>query len=124
MYSKQWEPATSKENLYDKPSLPKAYTLAIDQSIKKALKQVDFKRRRSVNGSVSGGQSSARSDMIFHKCDKRVHIKKDCRSKVNGSDGKSPKKSRKDLSELVSKKHVVSDTNYLATATMNCKHKH
>ena len=46
--SKQWEPATSKEKSQDQPSLPKAYTVYIEQSINKALKQVDFKSRRSV----------------------------------------------------------------------------
>ena len=45
--SKQWETATSKENSQDQPSLPKVYTVAIEQSIKKALKQVDFKSRSS-----------------------------------------------------------------------------
>ena len=41
--SKWWEPATSKEKSQDQPSLPKAYTVAIEQSINKALKQVDFR---------------------------------------------------------------------------------
>ena len=40
--SKRWEPTTSKEKSQDKPSLPKSYTVAIEQSINKALKQVDF----------------------------------------------------------------------------------
>ena len=42
--SKRWEPPTSKEKSQDQPSLPKAYTVAIEQYINKALKQVDFKR--------------------------------------------------------------------------------
>ena len=33
--SKRWEPATSKEKSQDQPSLPKAYTVAIEQSINK-----------------------------------------------------------------------------------------
>ena len=52
--SKWWELATSKETFQDQTSLPKAYTLAIEQSINKALKQIDFKSRRSGNGSGSG----------------------------------------------------------------------
>ena len=36
--SKWWEPATSKEKYQDQPSLPKAYTVAIEQSINKSLK--------------------------------------------------------------------------------------
>ena len=38
--SKEWEPDNSKENSQDQPLLPKAYTVAIEQSINKALKQV------------------------------------------------------------------------------------
>ena len=43
MDSKKWEPTPSKEKSPDQPSLPKVYTVAIEQSINKALKQVDFK---------------------------------------------------------------------------------
>ena len=67
--------------------------MAIEQSINKALKQVGFKSRRSGNDSGSGKGSSARSDITFHKCGKKVHIHKYCRSKVNGSSGNSSKKS-------------------------------
>ena len=41
--SKRWEPDTSKENSQDQPSIPKAYTVVIEQSINKALNQVDLK---------------------------------------------------------------------------------
>ena len=72
--SKRWEPATSKEKSQDQPSLPKAYTMAIEQSINKASKQVDFKSRRSGNGSGSGKESFARSDGKCHKCGKNDQI--------------------------------------------------
>ena len=39
----RWEPATRKEKSQDQPSLLKAYTVAIEQSINKGLKQVDSK---------------------------------------------------------------------------------
>ena len=97
MDSKRWEPATSKENSQDQPSLTKAYTVAIEKSINKALKQVDFKIRRSVNSSGSGRGSSARSDITCHKCGKKGQIKKDCRSTVNGSSGNTPKNSINEL---------------------------
>ena len=84
MDSKRWEPATSKEKSQDQPSLPNAYTVAIEQSINKALKQVNFKIRHSVNGSGPGRGSSARSDITCHKCGKKGHIQKDFRSKGNG----------------------------------------
>ena len=93
MDSKQWGTANSKKKSQEQPSPTKAYTVAIDQSINKALKQVDFKSRRSGNGSGSGEGLSARSDMTCHKCDKKGYIKKDCRSKVNGSGGNPPKNS-------------------------------
>ena len=78
--SKRWEPATSKEKSQDQPSLPKAYTVSIEQSINKALKQVDFKSRRSGNGSGSGRGSTDRSYITCHKCGKEGQIQKYCRS--------------------------------------------
>ena len=99
MDSKRWEPATSKENYQYQPSLPKAYTVAIEQSINKSLKQVDFKIRSSGNCSSSGRGSSARSDGKCHKCGKKGHIQKDCRSKGNGSSVNTPKKSINELPE-------------------------
>ena len=116
--SKRWEPATSKEKSQDQPSLPKAYNVAIEQSINKALKQVDFKSRRSGNGSGSGKGSSARSDITCHNCGEKVHIQKDCRSKANGSIGNSSKNSTNEIPEWVTKKPVVSFIKYLRTATM------
>ena len=75
--SKQWEPATSKEKSQDQPSLPKAYTVDIEQLINKTFQQVYFKSRRSGNVSGSGIGSFARSYMTCHKCGKKVHIQKD-----------------------------------------------
>ena len=99
LYSKRWEPATSKETSQDQPSLPKAYTVAIEQLINKALKQVDFKSQLSGNGSGSGRGSSARSDITCHKCGKEVHIKKYCRSTGNVSSGNTPKNAINELPE-------------------------
>ena len=65
--SKRWELATSKEQSPDKPSLTKAYTVAIEQLINKYLKKVDFKSCHSGNGSGSGRGSSVRSDITCHK---------------------------------------------------------
>ena len=64
--------------------------MSIDQSINKALKQVDLNIRRSGNGSGSGKGSSARSDITCHKCGKKGHTHKYCRSKGNGYSAKSP----------------------------------
>ena len=123
MDSKRWEPDTSKEKSQDQPSLPKAYTVAIEQSINKASKQVDFKSQSSGNGSGSGRGSYARSDKTCHKCGKKGHIQKDCGSKANGSSGKSSKKPTYELPEWITRKPVVSDTKNLKTATMTCNNK-
>ena len=93
--------------------------MAIEKSIKKALKQVDFKSRRSVNGSGSRRGSSVRSDITCHKCGKHGHIYKDYRSKGNGSSDNTPKKSTNELPEWDTNKPVVSDTKYPKTATIN-----
>ena len=81
--------------------------MAIEQSINKVLNQVDFKSRRSGNGSGSGKGSFARSYITCHKCGKKGHIQKDCRSKGNGSSGNSSKKSTNKLPEWVTRKPVV-----------------
>ena len=95
------------------------YTVAIEHSIKNSFKKVDIRSRRSVNGSGSGRGSSARSDITCHKCGKKGHIQKDCRSKGNGYSGNTPKKSINELPEWVTRKPVDSDTKDLTTAIMN-----
>ena len=107
--------AKSKEKSQDQSSFPKAYTVAIEQSIKKYLKQVGFKSRRSGNGSGSGRGSSARSDITCHKCGKKGHIQIYCRSKANGSSDNTPKKFINELPERVNKNPVVSDTKDMTT---------
>ena len=97
--------------------------MAVEQFINKALKQLYFKSRRSVNGSVSGRGSSARSDINSHKCCKKGHIHKECRSKGNGSSGNSPKNSTNELTEWVTQKPVVSDTKCLTIANMTRNNK-
>ena len=97
--------------------------MVIEQSINKYLKQVDFKIRRSGNGSGSGRGSSSRSDITCHTCVKKGHIQKDCKSKVNGSSRNSPKKSTNELPEWVTQNHVVSDTKDLITSTMTRNNK-
>ena len=92
--------------------------MAIKHSINKALIQVDFKSRHSGNGSDSGRRSSTRWDITCHKCGKKVHIKKHCRSTENGSSGNTPKTSINELIEWVTRKSVVSDTKDLTTVTM------
>ena len=92
--------------------------MATKKFINKALKQVDFKKRRSGNNSGSRRGSSARSGITCHKCGKKGHIQKNCRSKGNGSSGNKPKKSTNELPEWVTRKPFVSDIKDLTTVTM------
>ena len=121
--SKQWRPATSKEKSQEQTSLPNEYTMSIEQSINKALKRADFKSRRSVNGSGSEKGSFARSDEKYHKCGKKGHIKKYCRSKENGSSENTTKKFITELPEWVTRKPVDLDTKDLTTVTMTSNDK-
>ena len=73
--------------------------MAIEQSITKALKLVYFKSRRSGNGNGTENGSFVRSDGKCHKCGKKGHIQKDCKSKGNGSSGNSLKKPTNELPE-------------------------
>ena len=97
--------------------------MAIVHYINKALKQVDFKSRRSGNNSGSVIGSSARSDITCHNCGKEGHIQKDCRSTGNGYSGNTPKKSTNELPECATKKPVVSDTKDLTKSTMTRNNK-
>ena len=97
--------------------------MAIEKLINNSLKQLHFKIRSSGNGSGSGKGSSARSDITCHKCGKKGHIQKGCKSKGNGSSNKLPKKSTNELLEWVNRKPIVSDTKDLTTATMNSNNK-
>ena len=123
VYSKRWELATSKEKSQDQPSLTKAYTVDIEKSINKALKQVDFNCGRSGNNSGSGRGSSDRSDITCHKCGKKGHIQKYCRSTGNGSSENTPKKSANELLEWVIWKPVVSYIKDLTTDIMTLNNK-
>ena len=61
--------------------------------------------------------------MTCHKCVKKGHIQKDCRSKRNGSSGSPTKKSEKELLEWVTNNPVVSYNKDLATDIMTLKKK-
>ena len=53
--SEQWGTATGNKKSKYHHSLPKSYTMVIEKYLKKALKQVDFKSRHSINCGGSGG---------------------------------------------------------------------
>ena len=73
--------------------------MGIEQLIKKSLNQVDFKSLCSGNGSGSERVSYSRSDITCHKCGKKGHIQKNCRSKGNVSSGNLPNKCTNELPE-------------------------
>ena len=78
-----------------------------------------MKSHSSGNDSGSRKGSFAKSDGKCHKCSKKGHIQKDCKSKGNGSSGNTPKKSMNELPEWVTTKPVDSDNQDLTTSTMN-----
>ena len=94
--------------------------MVINQSFKKALKQVDLKRCNSVHFNGSGGGSSDRSTLICHKCVKKGHIQRNFRSKVNSSSEDPSKKSINELLKWFTKKPVVSGTKYPEITTTTC----
>ena len=61
--------------------------------------------------------------MTCHKCDKKVHINKEFRSKGNGYSGNPTKNSANEILEWVTNNPVVSDTKDHATATMTRNNK-
>ena len=116
--SKRWEPDTVKENYQYQYFLPNSYTVAIDHYFNKTLKKVDFKILRSGNCSGSGEGSYTMSNVTCHKCGKKVHTQKDCRSNGTVSSGNTYNKYKNKLPEWVNTKLVVSDTKDMETATM------
>ena len=123
---KRREPATGKVKSQEQTSLPKTYTVAIEQSTNKALKQIQFKSRQKIVDIFTGRESHIKSYVTCHKCGKKVHTKKECRPKGTGSSGNQPKKYENEIPEWVTKKPVVSYIEILATDTMarnNKKHK-
>ena len=63
--------------------------MKIEKSINKFLNQVYFKILHSGNVNGPDGGLSVRSDVTCHKCVKKIHIKRCCKSNVNGSIGDS-----------------------------------
>ena len=64
-------------------------------------KQVDLKSRHSGNNGGSKRGSFTKSDGKCHKCGNKGHIKKNCRLKIHGSNGNTPKKSVNELPKWV-----------------------
>ena len=92
--------------------------MSIDQSVSKAVRQVEFNSRCSVNVSGSGGVSSVRKNVTCYKYGKKGHIQKDRTSKLTSSSGNPPKNPTNKIREWVTKKPVVSDTTNLETVSM------
>ena len=95
--------------------------MSIEQSVNKALKQVDFRSFCSGNVSGSGGVSSVKSYVNHHKFCKKGNIKKDFRPNEKRYSGNPPKKSANDLPECVTNKPIFSDNKDLATPPMTLK---
>ena len=75
----------------------------------------------SGNYSISVVDSSGRSITNCHKCDKKVHIQRLCKSKGHGSSNIQYNKSTNELQAWVTKKTFALYTKDLATVIVTCK---
>ena len=88
-------------------SLPKSYTVAIDNSVNNYLRLVKFRIRNSGDFSGSGVYSSTSSNSICHKYVKNCHIQRYFNSKGHGYSNNQPNKSTNKLREWITNNPVV-----------------
>ena len=85
------------------------FTVAIEAPVNNTVEKVYYKIHHKGKNNKSEVGSSTKSVVTCHKCDKRVHIKRNCKSNRNGSDGGISKISTRKLSKWVTKKPMISD---------------
>ena len=117
--SKRQEPTDIKKSSKDESLLLTASTVAIESPVNKTVEKVYCKIRHKGKDNKSGVGSSTKSDITFHNCGKRGHLKMNLKSNINGSNGDLYKTSTRNLPKWVTKKTMISDVQNLTTATMN-----
>ena len=95
------------------------FTVAIESPVNNTAEKVYCKTDHKGKDNKSGVGSSTKSVVTCHKCDKRGHMKKNCKSNRNGSDGRIYKISTIKFPKWVTKKPMISDVENLTTAKMN-----
>ena len=93
--------------------------MAIESPVNKTVEKVYCKIRHKGKDNKSGVGSSTKSDVTCHNCGKKGHLKRNCKSNRNGSNGELSKTSTRKLPKWVTKKPMISDVQNLTTATMN-----
>ena len=117
--SKKWENTDSKKISKHEPLIMKASTVVIEAPVNKIVDKVYFKSRHNRKYNNSGVGLYTKSVATCHKCVKKGHMKSNCKSNINGSYGGLSKRSTRKLPKWVTKKSMISDLEYMTTATMN-----
>ena len=83
--SKWWEPTDIKKISKDEYLLLTASNMAIEYPVNKTVEKFycKIRHKRKDNKSVVG--SSTKSNVTFHHCGKRGHLKSNCKTNRNGS---------------------------------------
>ena len=85
--SKRWEPNDIKKISKDEYLSLAAYTVAIKSPVNKTVEKVYCKGRHKGKENKSGVGSSTKSVITCHKCGKKGHQKRNCKSNRNGQNG-------------------------------------
>ena len=93
--------------------------MAIEAPVKNIVEKFYFKISDNGKYNNSGVGSSTKSVTTCHKCGKKFHIKRKFISNRNGYDGELSDISTINLPKWVTKKPIISDVEYITTATMN-----
>ena len=93
--------------------------MTIEPPVNKVVNKVYFKSRQNVKVNNSGVGSSTKSVATCHKCGKKGHMKNNGKSNRNGSDWELSERSTQKLPNWVTKKPMISDVEYMTTATTN-----
>ena len=107
----------------DEPLLMKSSTVEVKDPVNNTVEKFNSKIRHNFKDINSVVVSSTKSVATCHKCGKKGHIKRNCKSNINGSDGGLSKRSTRELPKWVINKPVISYVPYLTTDTMNCNNK-
>ena len=96
-----------------------ASTVVIEAPLDKNVENFYCKICHKVKDNKSVVSSYNKSVATFHKCGKKGHLKSNYKSNINVSYWGLSEKSARKLQKLVAKKAMISDVEYLTTATMN-----
>ena len=85
--SKRWEPTDNKKISRYEPLLLMASIVAMESPVNNNVEKFYCKTRHKGKINKSGVDSSTKPVATCHKCVKMGHLKRNCKSNRNGSDG-------------------------------------